>query len=579
MSNKVAVRPRVVPAFDIAQWPETPAVIARIYAARGVMALADIETRLAQLIPYGKLGDIDNAASLLAQAIMNDRSIMIAGDYDCDGATGTSVGYRGLRMLGCKHLNFSIPNRFKHGYGVSPELVQDMQPSPDLIVTVDSGTSSVDGVKVAKDRGITVVITDHHLPPEVLPDADAIVNPNLTGDPFPSKMLAGVGVMFYVLMATAKHLRLAKWFTEERPEPNLADLLDLVAIGTIADLVPLDANNRLLVSAGLARIRKKKCSLGLLALIANAKIEPERLTSTDIAFSIAPSINAAGRLEDMREGVLCLTAEDPIMATYYANRLKEINAARKDRQAEMVAEAEKMLVDTNVGSSKGVVVYDEKWHSGIVGLVASRLKENLYRPVIALAPGTEGSTELRGSCRSIPGFHLRDALALVDARNPGLMKKFGGHAMAAGLSMDISKVDLLTAEFNKVAEEWLTEDLLEAVILTDGGLEPQELSIEFIRYLATWGPWGQGFPAPMFQNDFQVTEFKVLSEKHLRMELFDPRSGQYIKSIYFNGWRGVEPSEKVRVTYELSINEYPQGVFNPQLMVRHLENLNEAGKS
>ena len=570
MSSKIAIRAREVPAYDPAHWPGVPTTIARIYASRGVLSKADIETSLSQLIPYSKLGDIDNAAALLAQAIMNDKSIMIAGDYDCDGATGTSVGYKGLRMLGSKHLNFSIPNRFKHGYGVSPELVADMQPTPDLIVTVDSGTSSVDGVKAAKDRGITVVITDHHLPPEILPNADAIVNPNLTGDPFPSKMLAGVGVMFYVLMATQKHLRLAGWF-EGKTEPNLAELLDLVAVGTVADLVPLDSNNRLLVTAGLSRIRKGQCSPGLLAIIRNAKCDHTRLTSVDIAFNIGPRINAAGRLEDMREGVQCLVADDHMLASFYANRLEEINTARKERQQEMIDEAAAML-DADPGSAThGVVVFHDTWHSGIVGLVASRVKENLYRPAIALGPAEPGSTELRGSARSIPGFHLRDALAIVDARNPGLMKKFGGHAMAAGLSMHIDKVDKFKAEFDKVARELLTDDMLEAVILTDGALEPEELSLGFALYLGGCGPWGQGFPAPMFQNEFVVDDYFIMKEKHLKLTLVDPRSGTYINGVLFNGYKGEAPPEKVRVTYEMNINEYPRGTYNPQLMIRHME--------
>lgn len=571
MSTKTLVRARDVPAYDPAQWPGVPTTIARIYASRGVLAKADIENSLTQLIPYTQLGDIENAAALLAQAIMNDKSIMIAGDYDCDGATGTSVGYKGLRMLGSKHLNFSIPNRFKHGYGVSPELVADMQPTPDLIVTVDSGTSSVDGVKAAKDRGITVVITDHHLPPEVLPNADAIVNPNLTGDPFPSKMLAGVGVMFYTLMATQKHLRMAGWF-EGKAEPNLATLLDLVAVGTVADLVPLDANNRLLVTAGLARIRKGQCSPGLLAIIRNARCDHTRLTSVDIAFNIGPRINAAGRLEDMREGVQCLVADDLLLASFYANRLEEINTARKERQQEMIDEAATML-DAADSTATGVVVFHPDWHSGIVGLVASRVKENLYRPAIALGPAEPGSTELRGSARSIPGFHLRDALAIVDARNPGLMKKFGGHAMAAGLSMHIDNAEKLKVEFDKVARELLTEDMLEAVILTDGALEPEEISLDFALYLAGCGPWGQGFPAPMFQNDFVLDEYRVMKEKHLRLTLVDPRTGTYINGVWFNSYTGQTLPERMRVTYEMTINEYPQGTYNPQLMIRHVEAL------
>jgi single-stranded-DNA-specific exonuclease len=563
------VADRPVPTYNPADWPNIPEVIQRIYVSRGVATLTETEVALTKLLPPSLLGGIDNAAALLAQAIMNQRSIMIAGDYDCDGATGTSVAYRGLRMLGCEHLRFSIPNRFRHGYGVSPELVADMQPTPDLIVTVDSGTSSVDGVRAAKLRGVQVVITDHHLPPDVLPDADAIVNPNLVGDPFPSKMLAGVGVMFYVLMATCRHLRIANWFTTQRPEPSLITLLDLVAVGTVADLVPLDANNRLLVEVGLRRIRAGRCSPGLLALIQNARCDYRQLSSTDIAFNIAPRINAAGRLEDMRVGVLCLTCDDPLQAGHYAQELETINTARKDRQAEMLGEAQQMLVDTDVGSAFGVVVFNDAWHSGIVGLVASKLKESLHRPVVALAPGSEGSTELRGSCRSIPGFHLRDALALVDARHPGLMKKFGGHAMAAGLSLDQAGVEVFKTAFDAVAREWLTEDLLNATILTDGELQPEQLSVDFATYLAQWGPWGQAFPQPCFAGTFEVYDYRVLKDIHLKLTLIDPRSGVYVEAIYFSGYQGTPPPDRVRLAYELSINEF-RDHRNLQLMVRHL---------
>lgn len=568
--NKVLVRPRPLPAFNASDWPDVPPTIQRIYAGRGVLTLAETEFRLSKLLPVSLLGGIDNAAALLAQAIMNDRVIMIAGDYDCDGATGTATGYRGLRMLGCKHLNFSIPNRFRHGYGVSPELVADMQPTPDLILTVDSGVSSVEGVAAAKARGITVVITDHHLPPEVLPDADAIVNPNLVGDPFPSKMLAGVGVMFYVLMATCRQLRLANWFTPERPEPNLTELLDLVAVGTIADLVPLDANNRLLVEAGLRRIRAGRCMPGLLALIRNGKRDHRELVASDIAFAIGPRINAAGRLEDMRVGVLCLTASEPALGQLYANQLEEINTARKERQQEMIGEAETLLEATSDSRARGVVVYDPRWHPGIVGLVASKLKESLYRPVIALAPAEPGSTELRGSARSITGFHLRDALAIVDARHPGMMKKFGGHAMAAGLSMHIDNAAAFGPAFAQVAEELLTDEMLEAIVATDGELEPAELSVGFAKYLAQWGPWGQAFPEPCFEGTFVVDDFRVLKEVHLKLTLIDPRSGVYVDAIQFGGYKGVDPPERVRLAFELGLNTYRDNT-NVQLMVRHLE--------
>lgn len=592
-STTIKRRPHDV--YDSTKWPDIPEIIERIYSARGVHSLADIQHGLKNLLSVSKLGNIDNAASLIAQAIMNDRSIMISGDYDCDGATGTSVAYRGLRMLGAQHLNFIIPNRFKHGYGLSPELVADMQPKPDLIVTVDSGVSSVEGVRAAKDAGITVVVTDHHLPPDELPDADAIVNPNLKDDGFPSKMLAGVGVMFYVLIAVSRHLRIAKWFEGSRKEPQLTDLLDLVAVGTIADLVPLDNNNRILVQAGLERIRKGRCAPGLKALIVRAGRDHERLVASDIAFSVGPRINAAGRLEDMRVGVQCLTTDDPVLADYYASQLEEINDARKERQQEMISEAEQLLLTESSGSGSadggsttsddatpgadgspgresrhGVVLFNAAWHSGIVGLVASKVKESLYRPVVALAPAEPGSSELRGSARSIPGFHLRDALAVLDSRYPGLMKKFGGHAMAAGLSIDISKVDAFKQAFENVAGELLTKEQLEAIVYTDGPLGPKEFSLDFAYYLNTWGPWGQGFPEPCFDNEFEIIEYRVLGGRHLKLMLAEREHGTIHDAIWFNSYHGQEIHTHVHVAYELSINRW-KDQDRLQLMVRHLE--------
>lgn len=572
MAAPVVVRQRTVPAFRKEDWPETPEIIARIYAARGVLSLKDISTKLTDLISPSLLGGIDRAAELLGQAIMNSKFIMIAGDYDCDGATGTATAYRGLRLLGCERLDFSIPNRFKHGYGLSPELIADMTPTPDLVVTVDSGVASNAGVAAAKARGITVVITDHHLQGATLPDADAIVNPNVNGDPFPSKALAGVGVMFYTLMATQKYLRKARWFGPNRPEPNLTSLLDLVAVGTIADLVPLDANNRLIVSAGLARIRRGETTRGLQALIANSKCDLTRLTSTDIAFNIGPRINAAGRLEDMRVGVLTLVSEDPVLAPLYANQLEEINNARKERQQEMIADAEKILSSAKgQGKGAGVVLFDATWHSGIVGLVASKVKESLYRPVIALAPSEPGSKELRGSARSIPGFHLRDALAIVDVRHPGMMPKFGGHAMAAGLSLHADRVEEFSAAFDKVASELLTEDMLNAELLTDGALTAEELSVEFADYLNQWGPWGQGFPAPIFENEFLVLDHRVLGQQQNHLKLVLQLAGQdwTIDGIHFFGFTGQDIPSRVKAVYELSINEF-RGNRNPQLIIRNL---------
>lgn len=550
--------------------PNVPEILQRIYAARGVYTPADVEMRLGLLHSPTKLGSIDKAARIIAEAIVNDQHITIAGDYDCDGATGASVAVRGLRLLGATKVGFIVPNRFKHGYGLSPALVDDMDPATELIVTVDSGVSSVEGVNRAKSKGISVVITDHHLPGDYLPNADAIVNPNLNGDEFPSKMLAGVGVMFYVLLAVRSVLReTGRWGGKD---PSLLPLLDLVAIGTVADLVPLDHNNRILVAAGLDRIQRGLANVGVKALIRSAKKDEANFVSTDIAFGIAPRLNAAGRLEDMSLGVQTLITDDPVEAAAFVERLEAINDERKEIQAEMVAEAEQMVLGMNTGDEIGVVVFDPKWHSGIVGLVASRLKENLYLPVIAFAPAGEGSDEVRGSARSIPGFHLRDALALVDVRNPGLIPKFGGHAMAAGLSLKIADVERFKVEFQKVAKELLTEEQLTATVFSDGEIPPGHLNLDFAKYLQRCGPWGQAFPEPVFDNLFYVEDYRVLSDKHLKFELLDPRDGSRVEAIFFNGYKGGEPPDYVRLAYELNINRW-KDTERLQLMVRHLEPL------
>lgn len=554
-------------------WPAyVPAVMQSIYAARGVLDPSGVEQRLARLHSPSGLGGIEKAAQLLGDAIVANKRIMIAGDYDCDGATGSATAIRGLKLLGATNVDFIVPNRFKHGYGLSEGLIDDMIPTPDLVVTVDSGTSNVDGVAHAKAKGMSVIITDHHLPGDTLPDADAIVNPNLRDDPFPSKAMAGVGVMFYTLLKTRAYL-LAKGVFGDNP-PDLGPLLDLVALGTIADLVPLDHNNRILVETGLRQIREGKACIGLKALIASCeRIDPNRLVASDIAFTIAPRLNAAGRLEDMRLGVQVLISEDPEAAAKGSKQLNEINTERREIQADMTADAEGMVSEAGAGDAWGVVVFDPKWHSGVVGLVASKLKETLYRPVIALAPAEEGSKEVRGSARSIPGFHLRDALAAVDARYPGLMKKFGGHAMAAGLSLDIAKVETFKKAFDEIAREMLTEELLDAVVFTDGELPQGFLNMQFARYIRDCGPWGQAFPEPVFENTFFVQEWKIIGQdgKHLKLSLVDPRDGTYVNAIYFNGYDpNWEPQEYVRVVYELSINSF-NGNDSIQLLVRHME--------
>lgn len=556
-------------AGEPAKWPSSvPSVMQRIYAARGVLEPSGVSQRLAQLHSPSLLGGIERAAEILGQAILEDRRIMVAGDYDCDGATGSATAVRGLKLLGAKHVDFIVPNRFLHGYGLSPALVEAMQPAPEVIVTVDSGVSSIEGVAAAKAKGITVVVTDHHLPGDTLPDADVIVNPNLKGDEFPSKMLAGVGVMFYTLLATRRYLKERQvWF--DQPVPDLTVLLDLVAIGTVADLVPLDQNNRILVEAGLRRIRSGHACVGLMTLIESARRDHRHLVASDIAFAIAPRLNAAGRLEDMRLGVLTLLCQDAALARRYVEQLEAINADRRERQASMVADAEEMVLSTQASDAIGVVVYNPTWHAGIVGLVASKIKENLHRPVIAFAPAGEDSDEVRGSARSIPGFHLRDALALIDANYPGLILKFGGHAMAAGLSLKAADVERFTALFDQVARTTIDSEQLNAVLYTDGELEPGYICLEFAKYVQECGPWGQGFPEPVFENEFYCANWTVMAERHLRLELVDPRDGTQVQGVYFNSYTGSPPPERFRAAYDLSINRWNDRE-SLQLIIRHL---------
>lgn len=554
-------------------WPSSvPAIVQRIYAARGVFSPNDNEQRFGRLHSPTQLGDITKAATLLGDAILENKHIVVAGDYDCDGATGASVAVRGLRLLGATSVSFIVPNRFVHGYGLSKALVDAIDPMPDVIVTVDSGVASVEGVAYAKEKGYTVVITDHHLPGETLPAADAIVNPNLKGDPFPSKMLAGVGVMFYVLLATRAYLR--EMGSTQAQKADLSTLLDLVAVGTVADLVPLDHNNRILVEAGLQRIREGKACPGIQSLLAVAKKDPATICAQDIAFAIAPRLNAAGRLEDMRLGVLALITDDPLEAAQRIAVLDEINQDRKDRQAEMIEQAEGLLEHTDAGSSMGVVIYNDHWHSGIVGLVASKIKEALHRPVIALAPVAEGSNDIRGSARSIPGFHLRDALALVDTRYPGLMEKFGGHAMAAGLSLKRENIQAFKEAFDAVTRDTLDPTLLDAVIYTDGPLDPSLLSLDFAYQLRMSGPWGQAFPEPVFDDRFYCRSQRVLGEKHLGLELIHPQTGDSVSAIFFNSFDPQHPVDhtdtNVRVVYELNVNSW-KGKDSLQLLVRYLE--------
>jgi single-stranded-DNA-specific exonuclease len=547
-------------------------ILQRIYAARGVFGPEQAEHRLGRLLAPEQLGGMQQAVALLAQAIQDDISIMIAGDYDCDGATGAAVAVRGLRLLGARHVDYVIPNRFVHGYGLTPELVASLPAHAQLIVTVDNGIASVAGVAAARARGMRVIVTDHHLPGEQLPAADAIVNPNVHGDDFPSKALAGVGVMFYVLLALRARMREQGRFAANA-EPDLSSLLDLVALGTVADLVPLDFNNRILVEAGMKRLRSGRGCAGITALIEASQRSIQGMCTSDLGYAVGPRLNAAGRLEDMRLGVECLLTDDPAQARHYAEMLSSINQERRDLQASMVAEAEVMVAAAaNVDTQAiGVTLFEPSWHAGVVGLVASKLKERLHRPVIAFAPaGEDDPDHLRGSARSISGFHIRDALAVVDARHPGLIERFGGHAMAAGLSLRTEDYPRFAAAFDAVAREWLNEEQLQAVLYTDGEMPIGLFTLDMARVLRFAGPWGQAFPEPLFDNRFECFSWRLMGERHLRLSLRDPRDDSLHDAVMFNAYDGQPPPTVLRAAYELTINDW-QGRESPRLLLRHME--------
>ena len=558
-------------------------VLQRIYAARGVDSAAQLDYRLAAILPP-QLGGLERACAILEQAVRADRRIVVVGDFDCDGATGTAVAVRGLRLLGARCVDYGVPNRATHGYGLSPALVDDLLAQrPELLVTVDNGVAAHAGIEAARRHGIGVVVTDHHLPGPTLPAADAIVNPNLDGDAFPSKALAGVGVVFYLLLALRARLRASGWFAERAcAEPDLSCLLDLVALGTVADLVPLDYNNRILVEAGLRRIRAGRACAGVLALFAGAKRESAKATAADLGFAIAPRVNAAGRLDDIRIGIECLLSDDDAGARDLAATLGAINAQRRDLQADMVGQAESVvqqwIARHGAGTLPiGVVLYEPQWHHGVVGLVASRLKDLLNRPVIACAPAhaVDGGAaplaagEIKASGRSVAGFHLRDALAEIDAQQPGLLHKFGGHAMAAGLSLDRAGIEPLAAAFDGVARRRLGAEQLDAVLWTDGELEPADFSLDLAQALRHGGPWGQAFPEPLFDGEFEIERWRVVGEAHLRLTLRCAGRAAPLEAILFDGWTGAPPPRRIRAAFQLEIDEW-SGAPTLRLLLRHL---------
>ncbi|WP_374324238.1 single-stranded-DNA-specific exonuclease RecJ [Aquipseudomonas alcaligenes] len=566
------IEPRSLPA-QLPDLGDLPPLLTRLYAARGVQSAAELDKGLARLIPYQQLKGIDAAVDLLVQALQQRQRILIVGDFDADGATASSVGVLGLRMLGAAHVDYLVPNRFEYGYGLTPEIVAvALQRQPELLVTVDNGISSVDGVTAAKEAGLKVLVTDHHLPGPELPAADAIVNPNQPGCAFPSKALAGVGVMFYVLLALRARLREIGWFAKAGiSEPNLGELLDLVALGSVADVVPLDANNRILVHQGLARIRAGRARPGLRAVLEVAGRQHARITSTDLGFILGPRLNAAGRLDDMSLGIECLLCEDEALARDMAQQLDELNKDRKAIEQGMQREALAQLKDLPLADMPfGLCLFEPDWHQGVIGILASRLKERYHRPAIAFADAGDGL--LKGSARSVPGLHIRDALDAVAARHPGLISKFGGHAMAAGLSLPQEHFGAFAAAFDAEVRRQLSEDDLTGRLLSDGQLGAEEFHLELAKALRHAGPWGQHFPEPLFHGVFQIVTQRVVGEKHLKLVLKTECGSLTLDGIAFNVDRDIWPNPNVRwveLAYKLDVNEY-QGRESVQLMVAHL---------
>ncbi|MBL1261635.1 MAG: single-stranded-DNA-specific exonuclease RecJ [Thiotrichaceae bacterium] len=576
-SNKKIVRrntPSEKSHFDVGLSP----LLQRVYAARGVVGHQQLDYALSKLQPFSVLKGIDTAVQLLAQALAEQQHIMIVADFDADGATSCTVAMRALRAMGAGKVSYLVPNRFEYGYGLTPEIVElAKQQQPDLIVTVDNGISSVDGVRAAKDSGIKVLVTDHHLPGKVIPDADAIVNPNQPGDEFPSKNLAGVGVIFYVMLALRAYLRESGWFEQRGIEqPNLATMLDIVALGTVADVVPLDHNNRILVSQGLARIRRGICCAGISALLNVGKRNPANIVASDLGFAVGPRLNAAGRLEDMSLGIECLLADDPDAAMLLAQRLDELNRERREIEGEMQAQALECLADIKLdiddeSAPIGLCLFDASWHQGVVGIVASRIKDRYHRPVIAFAlahPDIDSiDAEIKGSARSIKGIHMRDVLDAVATTHPGLLTKFGGHAMAAGMTLKASDFKAFEAAFNQALRCCVDDEILQDVIHSDGELEQDEFSLELAEALRAAGPWGQAFPEPVFDGDFEVVQQRIVGEKHLKLVLQPVGSGNTIDAIAFNHSEMV--GDQLQAAFRLDVNEY-MGRRTVQLMIEYI---------
>lgn len=561
--TRIAVRPVPQRARLMLEQSGVHPLLARLYAARGIQTAAELDIQLGALLPPDGLKGIDTAAALLADAVTAGKKLLIVADYDCDGATACAVGLRALRSMGAMGgtVDYLVPNRFETGYGLSPEVARlAAQKHPDVLVTVDNGIASVTGVAEAKRLGMAVIVTDHHLPGDELPAADAIVNPNQPGCRFPSKSIAGVGVMFYVMLALRAELRRRGHFAG-RAEPNLAELLDLVALGTVADVVNLDRNNRILVAQGLARIRQRKMTPGIAALLQVAGREAERAGSFDLGYTVGPRLNAAGRLADMSLGIECLATDDLGRALNIAQQLDAINHERRAIEADMRAAAAIQLEDIDAAERASLTLFDPAWHQGVIGILAGRVKEQLHRPTFVFARGDAG--ELKGSGRSIPGLHLRDALDLVAKRHPELLLRFGGHAAAAGLTLREADLPLFETTFEAIARALLPAAAWTRTLETDGLLEAGYYGIAPARLLRET-VWGQGFPAPLFDDEFEVVQQRLLKEKHLKLTL---RKGKArLDAIRFNHTESAP--ERIRAAFRLDINEW-RGEANVQLVLEH----------
>lgn len=556
---------------------EMPGLLQRIYAARGVTRVEELQHQLAHLHKPQFKG-MNEAVSILADAVVAQANVLIVGDFDADGATSCALAVLALRAMGLTSVDFLVPNRFEYGYGLTPEIVAvAAAQQPDIIITVDNGISSVEGVRAARELGIAVVVTDHHLPGAELPEADAIVNPNQHGCEFPSKNLAGVGVIFYVMNALRAELRNLGWFAESGiAEPNMASFLDLVALGTVADVVPLDHNNRILVAQGLQRLRAGVARPGIMAMLEVAGKAPHRLVASDLGFALGPRLNAAGRLDDMSLGIQCLLCESPALAREMALQLDELNRDRKAIENGMQQEALKMLEKTLQADADslpwGLCLFDETWHQGVIGILASRIKDRYHRPVIVFADAGEG--QIKGSARSIAGLHIRDALDAVAARHPHLLQKFGGHAMAAGMSLAREHFAEFSAAFDTEVRRQLRPEDMAATVMSDGELQAEDFNLSLVEQLRVAGPWGQHFPEPLFDGEFFLLQQRLVGEKHLKMVVaLDAGGQQLVDAIAFNVDLQAWPNhdlKRVKLAYRLDVNEY-RGKQTLQLLVEYLE--------